>query len=112
MRIGKGVGLHIVGGKPINLLKEYLTMPVKSGSLVISTGKYIDSTKGEFPEKAGSIILRAGDHEVLRFDPGGGFFVEGRHVTDDSLVYDAFLRFLKGSYIEQTAPEAEKPPAN
>ncbi|RLB68650.1 MAG: hypothetical protein DRH08_00320 [Deltaproteobacteria bacterium] len=44
----------------------------------------------------GSISFRvAGDREVLRIDPDGGFFVNGNLVTSDMEVYEGFVEWMK-----------------
>ncbi len=44
--------------------------------------------------KDGHFLFQRQGVEVLRIDPDGGFYVEGRKVTDDLEVYKAFKNLL------------------
>jgi len=71
----------------------------KDGGNVTFTNLIAMTGKGAQGGKDGTFFFRLGgslDKEVMRIEPDGSFYVHGRKVTDDRLVYLAFKGWLMG----------------
>lgn len=70
----------------------------KDGDLVIQSGYGCEDKTGQIAHGyEGSIRFKVGDHEVLTILPGGEFLVNGRFITNDRDVHEAFKAFIDGS---------------
>jgi len=64
-----------------------------------------------FPSGAIRFLIpsESGEKEVLRIDPGGGFYVNGNLVEEDALVYASFRRWLTTAIASRGAAAGPKP---